>query len=99
MGRGEAPGDLQRVVDRLHLDERAAVEPRAQGVPFEQLRHGVGDAPGRAELVDRQDVRVRERGYGLGLAFEARVRLRIEREVLRQNLDRDLAVEAVSRAR
>ena len=93
MGRGEAPGDLQRVVDRLHLDERAAVEPRAKGVSLEKLRHGVGNAPGVAELVDRQDVRMRQRGHGFRLALEARVRFRVEREVLRKNLDRDLAVE------
>ncbi len=36
---------------------------------------------------------MREGGHGLRLALEARIRLRVESQILRQDLDRDLAIE------
>ena len=42
---------------------------------------------------------MRQRGDGLRLALEARERARVARESRRQDLDRDVAVEPVSRAR
>ena len=76
---GEALRDLERPVDRLLLRHGRAVELAAQRLALEQLRHGVGDAVVRAEVEDREDVRMRERGDGLGLALEARERVGVRR--------------------
>jgi hypothetical protein len=46
-----------------------------------------------AEIEDREDVRMRERGHGPGLAPEARQRIRVLGEVAGQHLDRDVAAE------
>ena len=43
--------------------------------------------------MDREDVRVRERGDCLGFALEARQRVRIPREQVGQQLDRHVAIE------
>ena len=45
------------------------------------------------DAVDRGDIRVIERGDHLGLAIEASDPVGIRRERLRQDLDRDLAVQ------
>ena len=66
----------------------------AESLAFEELRHGVGDAVLVAHIVNRQDVRVRQRGQGFGLALETRERLGVERHGLRQDLDRDVAIES-----
>ena len=47
----------------------------------------------RAEVEDREDVRVRERGDGLGLALEARERVGVRGQLRGKDLDRDVAVE------
>ena len=97
---GEAVRDLQRVLDGLARRERAdGREPLAQRLALEQLHDGVGDAAVLAEVVDGQDVRVRERRDGLRLALEARERVGVRRRARGQDLDRDVAVSLVSRAR
>ena len=74
--RGEAAGDLEAVVDGLPLRDRdAAVEPPAERFALEELRDGVGDAVVPAEVVDREDVRVRERRDRLGFSLETRERV------------------------
>src|SRR5262249_46148949 len=45
------------------------------------------------EVVERNDVRVRERRHGLGLALEARERVGALGELGRENLDGDVAVQ------
>jgi hypothetical protein len=98
--RGEALRDLQAVVDRLPLRKLStAVEPSLQRLSFEQLRDRVGNAVVPAEVVDREDVRVRERGDRQRLALEARQGVGIPGERLGQDLDRDVAVQlGVARA-
>lgn len=49
---------------------------------------------GAADVVDVTDVRVIQGGEGLGLALEPLLQFGIGRDVLRQNFDRDSAVEA-----
>ena len=45
-------------------------EGRTQRLAFEKLRDGVQDAPFVAEVVDRQDIRMRERGDRPSLTLE-----------------------------
>ena len=54
--RGEALGDLHRVVDRLAHRQRPAEETRPQRLALEQLRHDVRRAVCRSDVVDRRDV-------------------------------------------
>ena len=92
--RGREPlRDLERIVDRLPLRNRRALEPGAQGLSFQQLGHGEGDPALRLEVVDGQDVRMRQRRHGLGLALEALQRVPVRGQVFRQDLDRDLPLE------
>ena len=89
----EALRDLQAPVDGLPLRDGRPVELPAQRLAFEQLRDGVGHAVVRAEVEDREDVRVRERRDGLGLALEAGQRVGVRRQVRREDLDGHLAIE------
>ena len=59
--RGQAAGDLDRVVDRLARGQRAARERVAQRLALEQLGDDVRHAGVGADVVDGQDVRVVER--------------------------------------
>ena len=68
-------------------------QPVAQRLSLEQLHDGVDDRAVPSEVVDREDVRVRERGDRLRLALEARERLAVRDEALGQDLDRDVALE------
>ncbi len=70
-----------------------AVELAAQGLALEQLGHGVRDAAVRAEVEDREDVRMRQRGDGLGLALEPRERVGVRGQLRREDFDGDLPVE------
>jgi hypothetical protein len=47
----------------------------------------------RAEVVDREDVGVRERGDRLGLALEAGERVGVRGQLRREDLDGDVPVE------
>ena len=78
--RGEALRDLQRVVDGLLLRDRSAVEPVAQRLALQQLHDGVGDALVRSEIVNREDVRMRECRDRFGFPLEPRQRVEIGRE-------------------
>ena len=69
------------------------VETLAQRLALEQLHGGVGCLAVASEVEDRQDVGMRERGDRLGLALEARERFGVCGKMLRQHLDRHLAVE------
>ena len=46
-----------------------------------------------SEIEDGKDVRMRQRGDGLGLSLEARESARILREVRGEDLDRDVPIE------
>ena len=81
------------VVHGLAQRQRAARQPLAQRLALEQLHHRVRRLAVAAEVVDREDAGVRERGDRLRLALEAGERLGGGREVRRQHLHRDVAVE------
>ena len=74
--------------------QRAAVEHHlAQRVALHQLHHDVRHSRGLADVVDRDDVRVVERGRRARLLREAAEPQRVGGEPLRQELDRHVAVQ------
>jgi hypothetical protein len=93
VGGGEAGRDLERVADRLVLRKRAAAQAPAQRVALEELGDGVDASVLAAEVVDREDVRMREGRDGERLALEARQRLGVVRHLRGENLDRDVALQ------
>jgi hypothetical protein len=54
--------------------------------------HQVGDALVFADIVDRQDIAVFEAGDRARFALEAGAEVRVARQVLRQHLDRHVAI-------
>ena len=91
--RGQALRDLQRDVERLAHRQGAVGQPLPQRLPLEQLHHCVDDGGFAAEIVDGEDVRMRERRHCLGLSLEAGHRGRIAGERGGQDLDRDIAIK------
>ena len=75
--------DLQHLPDR----QGAVFQPRAKRLALEQLHDGVRSAFVLPEVVDGEDVGMRQRGDGAGLAFEARARGLVRGEARRQDLD------------
>ena len=59
----------------------------------QQFHDGIHHARGFAEIVDGQDVRMRERGDGPGFALESRARVGVGDDVGRKDFDRDMALE------
>ena len=75
------------------------LDPAPQGFPFEQLHGRKMNFLLAPEIVNRQDVGMRERGYRLRFAHEARQSDRILGHSLGKNLDGDDPVQpGVSRA-
>src|SRR5258708_26892413 len=72
VGGREAVGDLQGIFDGLARGERSGGQPRAERLAIEQLHDRVYGLALLPEVVDGEDVWMGERGYGLGLALEAR---------------------------
>ena len=90
---GQAARDLQCVLHRLAARDRTGGEAVPQRFAGEELRDRVDDAVVRTEVVDAEEIRVREGGDGFGLALEARERGGVRREALGKDFDRDVAVE------
>ncbi len=86
---GDLPGDGERLVER----ERPSLQPLGEVLARHELHHEGAHAVRLLEAVDRGDVGVLQLGQELRLALEAREALRVPGEVLRQDLDRDLALE------
>jgi hypothetical protein len=63
--RRETARNLGGVLNCLALGQRAAGQPLAQRLSFEHLRHGIHPVVVRAEVVDREDARVRSRRVSL----------------------------------
>ena len=91
--RRETLRHARRVLGGLAHAERPVAQPRAQRLALEQLRHDVELVAVLARVEDRDDVGVRERRDRLGFGLEARQRVGVVDEVLRQHLDRDVALE------
>ncbi len=88
---GEAPHDLQRVVERAVGGQGGLGEPRAQRLPLEQLRDDVVGPALLSDVVDGDDVRVVEAARRPRLELEAPAALLVAREPGREDLDRHLA--------
>jgi hypothetical protein len=86
-------GDLCAVVDRLAWRQRTVSEQVAQRAAIEQFHHRVGDGAVLAEIVDRDDVRVGQRGDGTRFGFEPSACDRIVRQRVGDDLDRDVALQ------
>ena len=99
-GRRRAPRPPAWAISRAR---RTGTGPRptrrSQRLAFEKLRHRVADAVRLADVVEGEDVRVRESRDGPGLALEAGEGLRVGRDGVGEDLDRDVAASRVSRAR
>src|SRR5262249_58732064 len=80
-------------VHRLLPAGRRVRQARAQGLALEQLRDRIEEVSLAAEVVERQDVGMRERRDRSRFVLEAPGELRVARETLRQHLDRNLASE------
>ena len=99
--RREAMRKLQGIVDGLALLE--AVRERrgqafAKGFTLEQLHHGECHVVRVPDVVNRQDVRMRDGRDGFGFPLEALALQRVASERRRENLDGNRAIEpAVAR--
>ena len=71
----------------------AARDALRQIVALDEFHHEGGHAPAFFEAVDRRDVRVIQRREGLRFTLEAREPIRVVRERLGQDLDRDVAIQ------
>ena len=91
----EGGADLGDEFQRAGQVELAAVAEMVDVHAVDELHDEVGiTLGGAAVVVDVDDVRMVERGHGLGLAFEAGERVGIRTGFRRQDLDRHTAVEA-----
>ena len=97
---GDLPRDRQRVFQR----EPPARDDHREILALDELHHQSGplaSASGRKihDAIDLRDVGMVQRGQRLRLACETREPIGIAREELRQDLDRDVAIEpGVARA-
>jgi aryl-alcohol dehydrogenase-like predicted oxidoreductase len=93
MSRFERLRDLSRNGERIVERNRSALNPLVEGQPLDEFEHESGGPARLFDAVDRADVRLVERGERLRLALEACAPLRIVRERLGKDLDRDRAIE------
>ena len=88
--RVERASDLTGVIDGLAARECHAAQRVAQRMALEQFHHRVGHAVVAAEIVNGEDVGVRERSDRVRFALEAGQPIGVGGECRRQDLDRDL---------
>ena len=93
VGRGQSERDLASDLGGSARDECSVVEPLSQGLALEELGDRVCHAVGDPEIVDGENVGVREGGHGAGLALEAPQSRRIPGELGGKHLDRDIPRE------
>src|SRR5262245_27851800 len=93
MRRDKGARDLDARIDRLAYWHRVRSQPVSQGLAFEQLHDGVDDPARPIEIVQTDDVRVRQRGDGSGFTFEASEPVGIVRDRLWKDFDGDVTAE------
>ena len=89
----ERRGDLQGNVDGLADGQRAPADQVGERPAVEELHRDERPALVLADLVNRADVRVIQRGSGSRLAREAIERSARERQDIGQELERDVAAK------
>ena len=92
--RLEPLGDLAADVRRLVDGQRPAREPRREVLPGDELHGDEARAPDLVDAVDVREVRMVQRRQRLRLALEAPQQLVGVGQLLGQDLDRYLALEA-----
>jgi len=93
VGRLQRLGDLQRGPQRLLTGHRAARKLLGEIFALDELHGQEARAPVLMDAIDAGDVRMVERGEEPRLALEAGQPVGIAGEEVRQQLDRDLAVQ------
>ncbi len=93
VGSGEPARDLHGHVERLAHGHGTGLQPGGERLAFEELGDDEHLAVVSAGVMNGEDVRVRERGDRLRLAFEARAPFGIAGEACGQDLDGDVTVE------
>src|SRR5215472_11983900 len=86
-------GDLLRDWERLVERDRAFRDSICKRWAFDKLQHERMRAAGILEAVDRGDMRVIERSEHLRFTPEPRDPVAVDGERLRQDLQRDIAIE------
>src|ERR1017187_1359690 len=71
MGGRHPVGNLNRDVEQLAHGKRSALDAAAQQLAVHQFTNEIDDAILFADIEQRNDVGMIERGYGAGLTFEA----------------------------
>ena len=94
MRRRQTTRNLLGVFGGFAHRQRPGTQPLAQCLTLQKLGDHVGRAFVLAKIVHRQNVRMIQRSRGLRLLLKAPQPLGIAGETHRQDLDRDLAVEA-----
>ena len=94
MGLLESVRNLTPIADRLVDRQRAPLEPCRQRLALEQLHDEVVAVALAADVVDGADVGVVQARDGLGFALETRPSFLVARQLLGQDLDRDVSLEA-----
>jgi hypothetical protein len=89
----EALGNLTGVFRGALRRERPGFERLAKRLSLEQLHDGEVLPRGFAEIVNGEDVRMRERRDGHGLALEPRAGVGVGGEAWRKDLDGDVAIQ------
>jgi hypothetical protein len=90
----EGVGDLNRVLKRLVERQRAFGKPVGQRLTFQVLHDEKQRAVVLAHVMQRADVRMVQGRNGPRLMLKPRAELRVTRQVIREDLDGDRAVEA-----
>ena len=94
VSRGQRVGDLSRDVDSLIERERSLPQPILERLSFHQLHDDAGGVSDLLEPVNLGDVGVVQRGQDLRLAFKPRQPIGIVREMVRQQLQGDVALQS-----
>ena len=91
--RGQAVGNGGSDLHRLAPRQRSAFEPRAECLSVEQFHDRVDPLVGATNIVNGQDVGMRERRNRPSLTLEALARVGTCRRPVAHYLDRDIALE------
>ena len=93
VGGGDRGGHLARIVDGFPHRQRAVAEPITQRYAVDQLGDQIRCDALEPDVVQREDVRMAQRGNGARLALEAGHRIRVGGKRRRQHFEGDVAAQ------